>query len=350
LAEAGKTTADDTARYALNCIQLRGDRHEVIATDGRQLLIVEGFALPWTGDVLIRHVPLFAGRELPRDQPVSIGKTDTHVAVRTGGWTFFLEIQKDVRFPRVDQVIPEYEATATRLCLDATDATFLSQALERLPGADEQFSPVTLDCNGRIALRAKGVDQVQPTELILNRSRYSGVPVRVNTNREYLARACRLGFSELQIVDAKSPIVCRNRKRVYGWQPLSEESAVAPSDDMVRIESVSSTNTTIRQDGSPSSVRTKVSPHTQSTRNTNSGTDPVSGSGTTNGHTTPQSPVPATLAALVEEATALHESLTDTRARAGRLIVALRRYRKRERLMSSALESLKQLKLQEVVE
>jgi hypothetical protein len=44
---------------------------------------------------------------------------------------------------------------------------------------------------------------------------------------------------------------------------------------------------------------------------------------------------------LVQKAMALHESLTSTRAWAGGLIVALRRYGKRERLIGSALESLK---------
>jgi hypothetical protein len=63
---------------------------------------------------------------------------------------------------------------------------------------------------------------------------------------------------------------------------------------------------------------------------------------------TPGNPGPVSLAALVEEAEALHQALTETRARTGRLVVALRRYRKRERLMTSALESIKQLKLQEV--
>ena len=57
---------------------------------------------------------------------------------------------------------------------------------------------------------------------------------------------------------------------------------------------------------------------------------------------------PGGLAALIQEAEALHEALTDARARAGRLIVALRRYRSRERLVSSTLASLKALKLQEV--
>ena len=60
------------------------------------------------------------------------------------------------------------------------------------------------------------------------------------------------------------------------------------------------------------------------------------------------SPGPSGLAALIQEAEALHETLTDARVRTGRLIVALRRHRKRERLVASTLASLKQLKLQEV--
>jgi hypothetical protein len=351
LAEAGRTTTDDTARYALNCIQLRGERHEIVATDGRQLLVSGGFSFPWTGDVLVRQVPAFGSRELPRDQPLSIGKTDTHVVLRAGSWTFFLEIQTDVRFPRVDQVIPDAQATATRLYLEATDATFLAQALERLPGADEQYSPVTLDCNGRVVIRATGVDQSQPTELILSRSQYTGDPVRLNTNRTFLARAFRLGFTEFEIVDAQSPIVCRDRNRVYGWQPLSEESALEPSEGVIRIESASqATPTAISADGPPTPVRTTVSHRTRPTRVTSPTADQVSSNGSTNGHTATESPIPASLAALVQEAMTLHEALTDTRARAGRLVVALRRYRKRERLMSSALESLKQLKLQEAAE
>ena len=55
------------------------------------------------------------------------------------------------------------------------------------------------------------------------------------------------------------------------------------------------------------------------------------------------------LAALIEEAVALHEIVSDAKTRAGRLVVALRRYRRRERLVNNTLASLKALKFQEVV-
>ena len=62
LAEATATSADDDTRYALSCLLLKSgqDGHEVVATDGRQVLIRGGFAFPWAGDVLNRRSLLFA--------------------------------------------------------------------------------------------------------------------------------------------------------------------------------------------------------------------------------------------------------------------------------------------------
>jgi hypothetical protein len=44
----------------------------------------------------------------------------------------------------------------------------------------------------------------------------------------------------------------------------------------------------------------------------------------------------------------LHDALSDARTRASRLIVALRKHRRRERLVASTLASLKELRLQDV--
>ena len=56
------------------------------------------------------------------------------------------------------------------------------------------------------------------------------------------------------------------------------------------------------------------------------------------------------LAALIQEAVALHEALADAKARTHRLIGALRRHRKHSKLLASTLQSLKQLRLQEAAE
>jgi hypothetical protein len=59
---------------------------------------------------------------------------------------------------------------------------------------------------------------------------------------------------------------------------------------------------------------------------------------------------PATsLAALIQEAEALHATLADAKSRTARLISGLRRHRKQSRLVNETLKSLRELRLQDVV-
>ncbi len=346
LAEAAATTEEGSTRYALNCIQLKGSTGEVVATDGRQILIQGGFGLPWEGDLLVRATPLFASKELPRDRPIRVGRTDGHVVLKAGAWTLYLAIQADARFPRVEHVIPDARFATTRLTLDPQDAEFLGQSLDRLPGGDEHGSPVTLECNGRVAVRARAEGRV--TELVLARSGYTGEPVRLNTNRAYLARAVRLGFGELCVSGPESPVLCRDDRKSFAWQPLSKEAAIEPVDDAVRIESTHTVPAT-------GPVETRRST-TLMSEPTPSARPEVGRSGTTNGVVHPNGTGhvggngATGLAALIQEAVALHEMLAGAKARTHRLIGALRRHRKQSRLVASTLQSLKELRLQEVAE
>jgi hypothetical protein len=343
LAEATASACDDSTRYALGCILLKGSAGEIAATDGHQLLVQGGYDLPWSGNVMIRRAPVFASKALPRDRPLEIGKTATHIVLRIGPWTIFLEVQTEGRFPDVARAIPGAGTSPTRLCLDADDVRFLLPALDRLPGRDEDNAPATLDLNGSVAIRAQGEGQSQATELVLSRSGYTGSPVRLCTDRGFLSRALRLGFTDVEIGAAESPLVCRDQLRTYAWQPLSKDSAIEPSDDVTRIESTLCTIPEPVHEDRPTKAR-----------NTLNEPRPSNGHATRNGdtpdHPSPaETPAPDGLAALIREAESLHEALADARARTGRLVVALRRHRKRERLVSSTLATLRELKLPEVV-
>jgi hypothetical protein len=141
LEEASRICTDDTNRYALDCIQLRGTVHWIVASDGRQVLVRSGFGLPWDGDLLMKGSPVFACKVLPCDRPIRIGKTDTHVVFRIGPWTTFHEIRKEARFPSVEELLPDQDALTTRLRLNTQDARFLEAALDRLPGSEETNNP-----------------------------------------------------------------------------------------------------------------------------------------------------------------------------------------------------------------
>ena len=107
LEEAGHSTEENNARYALQRILLRGRSGEVVATDGRQILVQGGFQFPFDTDLLVPHVPVFGCRNLSGDGPVEIGVTKQHVVLRVGAWSFHLHIDTEARYPQVDQAIPK---------------------------------------------------------------------------------------------------------------------------------------------------------------------------------------------------------------------------------------------------
>src|SRR5438477_2353715 len=88
-AEAVRTAARDGGRFALTRVQLRGKAGQVVATDGRQLLVQGGFAFPWAEDLLVPAVPALGAKELA-DGSVTVGRSDGHVLVAVGPWTFAL--------------------------------------------------------------------------------------------------------------------------------------------------------------------------------------------------------------------------------------------------------------------
>jgi hypothetical protein len=329
LAEAAGVAGQDNARYSLGSIRLRGGSGEVAATDGRQLLIRSGFAFPWVGDALIKATPIFAARELPRDEPVHVGRTETHVVLVAGPWTVALAIRTGVRFPRFDDVVPAAGAAMARLRLDPGDATFLADALGRLDGD----SPVTLDLNGAVSVRSLSAGGGPATELVLTRSSYTGTPTRLATDRGHLARAARLGLAELRISGAELPLAAEGRGQTYAWQPLAQESVIGPTDDVIRIES----------------NNTPASRPAPTPRSTPTMSQPIDLPAPPDPDAVAMKPGPdGGLAALIREAEAIHAALADAKARANRLVGALRRHRKQTRHVEEALRSLRLLKLQEV--
>src|SRR3954454_11162054 len=63
LAEAARTAARENG-LSLSKVLLRGKGGSVVATDGKQLMVQAGFALPWQDDLLVAALPAFACKEL----------------------------------------------------------------------------------------------------------------------------------------------------------------------------------------------------------------------------------------------------------------------------------------------
>ena len=160
LSDAMKIVPTDATRDAINCVQLRPSAGRLAATDTHQLLIETGFTFPGVSDVLIPRTTLFSSRELAVDQPVDVGLTANHCVFRMGPWTDWLPIEKQGRYPRVEDIIPAADSAKTRLNLCAEDVSFLLEVIPRLPTETDQQGRITLDLNGHVAMLAKGSAEI----------------------------------------------------------------------------------------------------------------------------------------------------------------------------------------------
>lgn len=303
LREAVATTDDTSTRYALRCIELRPATGEIAATDGRHVLIQGGFQFPWHTNVLVPGIPLLGCKELTASGSIGVGLAGEWVTLQLAPWKISLKVETEGRFPRVDDCFPDTEPTA-RLQINPGDAEFLTHTLPSLPADDTCNDRVTLDLNGRVILRAKGATASRSSELILSNSKLHGAPVRLSSNRQYLARAVQLGFRELQITSPTAPIVCRDRQRRYCWAVLSDDSVLPASADPIVVSSPSKSVTRVTS-AKPASVGPRRQPTLAA--------PPVA---------EPQEPSP------IQQATALRDALRAASTAAGQLLRALKRQRR----------------------
>ncbi len=205
MANAIATTDNQESRFALNCVRLRGSDGQIAATDSSQAFVETGYSFPWQDEVLVFASGAFASNDFSGADEVLIGRSEDWVSIQANSRTLHLKIDKERRFPSIDLQIPTQGSAATTLALSDDDVEFLLTSTTRLPGASEPNSPVTVDLNGVVAIRAAAADLTNSTELVLSNSRRLGDEVRFSTNREFLNRAAELGFREIYLRNAEAP-------------------------------------------------------------------------------------------------------------------------------------------------
>lgn len=331
LRDAADSTDAQSTRYALACVQLRARDGRIAATDSRQLLVETGFAFPWDGEALVPGHPVFACRDLHGEQ-AEIGKTNDWVTLRTGPWTIHLRIVQDGRFPQVESIIPRAENASSVLRLDPADGEFLVERLSRLPASAESDRPVTVDLNGHVAIRSKGESDAQATELRLTNSRLEGRPMLVQTNREFLSRAVKLGFREVCLYDPRSTVLCRDEHRSYVWMLLDPASAVAAEPEPVRIESPVASGANRSSNAAPvNRIKRRLRQVPE-----------VSADAASNGTSHREKPVPISHSA-VDPLVVLRDTLKSAVRQTNEAIRGLKRQKREHRLLKSTLASLRQL-------
>ena len=355
LADAMRIVPAEATRHSLNCVHLRPGGGRIAATDSHHLLLQSGFEFPGSEDLLIPRTTLFSSRELPTDQSVEVGVTANHGVFRVGPWTVWLTLEKQSRYPRVEDIIPTAGSAKTRLSLSQEDRAFLLDVVPRLPSVTDQEDRVTLNLNGSVALLAQGDPPSPVTQVVLRNSHRIGDEVQLNTDRRFLVHAAQLGFHELEIHAPESPLVCRDEHRIYLWAPLKEMPPLTAGPDAVQIESPLTTTTSHRPARHlPPPRRTRTA--TERTRSpmphnriaaTLSGTASASTSTDTSAappiHRNGDQDTHVGMNVVLQQAEAAKTSLRDAFSQINLLIGSLKRHRRQSKLVQTTLASLKQL-------
>lgn len=330
LKQASKTSDPSSLRYALGCMELCGETGEIAATDTRQLLVQRGFQFPWKEKVLIPRNAVWGIPELVGISPVSVGQTSEAVMVTIGPWSIWLRMVKEARFPNVRDHIPSAESVATTINLAEVDSRFLTDTLKELPCSDAKAQPVTLDLNGKVIIRATADDGPQ-TELVLSNSKAQGTALRLNTNRQFLARAVDLGFRQIHFTGCESPAFCQDEQHSFVWALLEKEGVIPPDGKALRVESP-----VVRPARTSKLPREEKSPFMA--KNHKPEKPPVQ-----NGQK-PKEPSEAnTLEALLEHAEGLQETLRDAVTKLRELLTLLKQHQKESKSVQTVLASLRRL-------
>jgi hypothetical protein len=172
--------------------------------------------------------------------------------------------------------------------------------------------------------------------------------VRVNVNGRQLARALKLGLSDLYVFGEESPIAWHSENSTYVSAPLSKDAAVEPAADALRIESPVVAET-VSPPLKPKPERNPV-PVSESINNTNGNGSPAGHA--TNGHAKTNGQARNGTArktgqdidGLIRQAEALRSAQRDNLVKTNELLKALKRHRRQSRALQNTIASLRQLK------
>ena len=297
LHECGRTTADESTRFALTRVQVRGQHGQVIGTDGAVALVRCGFKLPFTEDLLVPAVRAFGRKELAARADIRVGRTETHLVVAAGPWAVGLRVDRGGRYPDVAGVIPRRLPTTVEV--DDTDASNLMEFLSKHSGRNGD-STVTLVVNGGVSVR-RGDNAVR-----LRRSTFTGIPAAIVIDAAALHRLLDLGCRTIRFGEPDNPLVADGPDTTF--VAVTRGPATAP----------------------PPTPRTTMPPREPPGRSRPGNDEP----------TRSDADDPLVLAE------AVHAALADAGQHAARLVRALRSHRRERKALRSAFTSLKALGLE----
>jgi hypothetical protein len=309
LHECGRTSAREGVRYAFSRLQLNGKEGQVIATDGRQLLVWKGFELPFADRVLVPAIPAFGHRELAASESVRVGRAGGQILVEAGIWTVGLTIDEGAKFPEVELLLAR-SGSGAALRIAERDAEAVLRRLDLVRSENPQSVTLEIGPSPEVVLGT--------TRIPLAESEATGITTAA-VQSPHFQRALQLGLHSVRTDRAGATVLFEDERRSYLVTVASPESA-APAEPSSATAPCTRIQT-ISQEGGASMPSSK------------------------NGHATTDPGDGEEVLDPIAEAEAVKSALGEAGRRVGRLIASLRQIHKQRRVLQTAWTSLKQLGL-----
>jgi hypothetical protein len=228
--EAFGCASDDPSRPGLNGAWLDVSdpkAHYVMASNGRMMFTANSFTLDLKASVLLPARKFLTWPGFFNDGPwkLFVGPKPKD----ENGW---LKLQSDhwtLLAPQIDSECPNWRHLIpsdfqTRVSFSDNAVRFLLAALPKLPGANKVNRDITFKFNQRLT-SVSGQDNDNEACLDVDGVRVEGKPITIHLNRELVAKALKLGMSDLALVDELTPVVFTMTGKRLVIMPLRPEGA-----------------------------------------------------------------------------------------------------------------------------
>ena len=323
---ASRCTDSENPRYAIGGICFRSEKSQIISTSGSQALVQDNFQFPWDSDVLCPTSRIFACKDLFKSagtDEVLLGQVDGSIYFRFGTIELYLR-SLDGRFPKVDQLLTPADGS-TYLNIHPTDAAFLIDRMDKLPGKKDSNSPIWLSTEDKIQIRAFDKAHQTGMTLPLDYSTFLGEPVSLSMNRAFLQNALRFGCLLIAVDPAgATPMICTDEGKTFICMTLDKNPM--PEIEAARMSVItSSTQATVT---TPAKVDAPV--QVKRRRRVAAKSSAAKPTGNT---------------ALLQTAEQIRQDLRNSLVQVNVLIKEVKAQRNQDRLLRNTMDSLRKLSL-----
>ncbi len=202
--EAMACVSADPTRQEIRGVKIEGG-HTFVGTDGRHLYRSNSMKLPTRGDVILPYHRLLDWKPLHTDESWKLALQEEHFRFSGPDWRMTGKVIEG-RYPNWKQVVPRENAFNSKILLSPAALEHMIAVLKTLPGDKTQDKPVGLHCTGTgFELLARGRHE-DPFTRVPVPAEFTGQPLTVFVNRDYLGKALSFGLNRMEFSDAMSPV------------------------------------------------------------------------------------------------------------------------------------------------